>query len=187
MATTSWLEKATAKQKSSLEKIPKEWLLPTSITETLQTPLESNPDRLIQMDIPRKSGIMSERELDITENYTVSALLQALRAGQMTALEVTVAFSKRAAIAQQLVRDCQLPYNPLPYAPLVREDSTDKSSIDLMSYRNILHRGPRTRSLSRLRLRRRPYRWAPSRTAHQSERQLSNHRLSGLYWICVVS
>lgn len=92
-----------SKQKSCLEKIPKDWLLPTSVLEALQTPLESHPNRLIDMDIPRRSGVMSERELDITENHTVGGLLQNLRSGAMTSLEVTVAFSKRAVLAQQLV------------------------------------------------------------------------------------
>lgn len=98
-----WQTRVAAKQKSCFEKIPKGWLLPTSITDLLQTPLSSTPNRLLQMDIPRKSGIMSERELDITEKYTVGELLEGLRGGKMTSLEVTIAFSKRAAIAQQLV------------------------------------------------------------------------------------
>ncbi|KAF2792383.1 amidase [Melanomma pulvis-pyrius CBS 109.77] len=98
----SWQTKVAAKQKSCFEKIPKEWLLSTSIMDLLQTPLSSTPNRLIQMDIPRKSGIMSERELDVTEKYTVGELLEGLRTGKMTSLEVTIAFSKRAAIAQQL-------------------------------------------------------------------------------------
>ncbi|KAF2713647.1 amidase signature enzyme [Pleomassaria siparia CBS 279.74] len=99
----TWQTKASAKQKSCLDKLPKEWLLPTSITDTLQTPLSNHAIPLIKLDIPRKSGLMSERELDITEKYDVAALLQTLRDGKFTALEVTVAFSKRAVIAQQLL------------------------------------------------------------------------------------
>lgn len=53
----------------------------------------------------RKLGILTAKELQITEQYTVSQLLEALKSGQLTALEVTVAYCKRAAIAQQLVCD----------------------------------------------------------------------------------
>ncbi|ORY02840.1 amidase [Clohesyomyces aquaticus] len=103
MGSVSWESRAASKQKSSLEKIPKEWLLPTSITNVLQTPLAERPNRVLELDIPRKSGLFSERELDITERYTVEELLERLRAGDLSALEVTVAFSKRAAVAQQLL------------------------------------------------------------------------------------
>ncbi|KAL1793520.1 hypothetical protein ACET3X_008502 [Alternaria dauci] len=57
----------------------------------------------MEMDIPRKSGILDEKELDITEKFTVEELLQQLRMGVLSSLEVTIAFSKRAAIAQQLL------------------------------------------------------------------------------------
>jgi hypothetical protein len=40
--------------------------------------------------------------MNITESYTVVELLKALSVGDLSALDVTVAFSKRAAIAQQL-------------------------------------------------------------------------------------
>lgn len=106
MTTTSWETKVVAKQQAAREKIPKEWLLPASVTDTLQFPLSEHATNT--MDIPRKSGIMSEKELEITEKYTVTELLVLLAKGDLSALEVTLAFSKRAALAQQLVRyfDC---------------------------------------------------------------------------------
>lgn len=71
-------------------------------------PLESNANNVL--DVPRRSGILSERELHITEGYDVRGLLAGLAGGEMTAVEVTAAFSKRAAVAQQVVRPCE----PLP-------------------------------------------------------------------------
>ncbi|KAM3511972.1 hypothetical protein MY11210_004372 [Beauveria gryllotalpidicola] len=48
------------------------------------------------------SAPVSEKELDITESHNVSELLEALAGGKLTALEVTTAFCKRAAVAHQL-------------------------------------------------------------------------------------
>lgn len=107
--TTSWDQKIAAKRQAGRDKIPKEWLLPSSILEGLQMPLDKHPNRVNDLDIPRKSGILTAKELDITENYTVESLLAKLRNGELSALDVTVAFSKRAAIAQQLV--CFLPFH----------------------------------------------------------------------------
>jgi hypothetical protein len=104
MASTTWQTKVAAKQQSSRDKIPKEWLLPSSITGMLQLPLAEHPNRLMKMNIARKSGLLSERELEITEKYNVEELLEQLRTGALSSLEVTIAFSKRAAMAQQLVR-----------------------------------------------------------------------------------
>jgi amidase len=101
--TPSWETIVAAKQQSCRDKIPKEWLLPSSVWETLQMPLAEHANRINKMDIPRKSGILTERELDITENYTVEQLLLKLKSGELSSLEVTLAFSKRAAMAQQLV------------------------------------------------------------------------------------
>lgn len=56
------------------------------------------------MDIPNSCGVMSDRECDLTSNYDATALLVKLKTGALTAEEVTTAFCKRAAIAQQLVR-----------------------------------------------------------------------------------
>ena len=108
MASASWESKVAAKQQSSRDKIPKEWLLPASVTDMLQTPLSEHPNRLMKMGIARKSGLLNEKELEITEKYTVEELLKQLREGSLSSLEVTIAFSKRAAMAQQLVLDTLL-------------------------------------------------------------------------------
>ena len=71
------------------------------LLDSLQTPLQSHANNV--MDMPRKCGLLSEQELQITEDYEVTALIAALASGKLTSLAVTTAFSKRAAIAQQLV------------------------------------------------------------------------------------
>ncbi|SJX65791.1 related to AMD2-acetamidase [Sporisorium reilianum f. sp. reilianum] len=55
------------------------------------------------VDFPRTTGILSEREIEITETDDVSALLKKLASGQYTAVEVLEAFIKRTCIAHQLV------------------------------------------------------------------------------------
>ena len=97
-----WKAKAARKRQACREKIPKHWLLPDSITSELEYPLEKHPNRLIKMRIAQRSGILTDREVSITEDYTVLDLLEAMASSKLSALEVTIAFSKRAAIAGQL-------------------------------------------------------------------------------------
>lgn len=99
----NWQTKVASKQQQCRDAIPAEWRLPSSLLESLVFPLDKNANRLLDMNIPEKSGILSDRELAITENYAVPELLAKLASGEFTSLEVTTAFSKRAAIAQQLV------------------------------------------------------------------------------------
>lgn len=54
------------------------------------------------IDVPASSGILSEQELKITES-TASELVPRLAKGQLKAVDVTLAFCKRAALAHQLV------------------------------------------------------------------------------------
>ncbi|KAI1609187.1 amidase [Exophiala viscosa] len=99
---SSWQDIVARKRQSAETLIPKEWKLPASILDSLAFPLDKHSNKLIGLDIPRKSGLLTDRELDVTENYTVPELLAKLGSGEFTSLEVTTAFSKRAAIAQQL-------------------------------------------------------------------------------------
>lgn len=54
------------------------------------------------MKYPAKSGILSSEELAITESSAVD-LVAKLATGGLKSVNVTLAFCKRAAIAQQLV------------------------------------------------------------------------------------
>lgn len=94
-----WQE-VVATYRAELEgRIPKEWRLPASITDTI-----SEKSDQVVLDIPRTCGLLTAEELDITENYDAVALAKLLADGTLTSVTVTTAFCKRAAIAQQLVR-----------------------------------------------------------------------------------
>jgi len=53
--------------------------------------------------IPRDSGLLSDQELDLTENYDATSLLEKLATGQVSAQALLQAYRKRATIAQQCV------------------------------------------------------------------------------------
>ncbi|PMD63931.1 general amidase-like protein [Hyaloscypha bicolor E] len=93
MATDApWQAIALRKQAQRQSRIPSAWLLKTP-------PLTSTLDVRF---IPGTSGILDSHELFITENYDATSLADAIRSHQLTAEEVTIAFCKRAAIAQQV-------------------------------------------------------------------------------------
>lgn len=94
---TGWQELVARKRRECQDKIPCEWTLSEDV-------LKSVPTHLLEYDLPRRSGLLSDLELDVTENYTATELLVKLASGQVSSLVVTTAFSKRAAIAQQVVR-----------------------------------------------------------------------------------
>lgn len=96
--TDDWRTLVARKRKQLDAQIPSEWRL----TDTFLATIPAN-GRLIEADVIRGSGILSERELSITENYSATELLDELSKGKINSVEVTTAFCKRAAIAQQLV------------------------------------------------------------------------------------
>jgi amidase len=93
-----WESAVEKKRAAAAQKIPSAWRLP----EYVLNDLTRNPTGNV-MDGPKISGILTDRELDITENYTAVQILEKLALKEFTSYEVTLAFSKRAAIAQQLV------------------------------------------------------------------------------------
>ncbi|KAK6387039.1 hypothetical protein LTS17_000304 [Exophiala oligosperma] len=95
----AWETLVQAKQAEAAEKIPKEWLLPESLTPNI-----SETGDTCVLDVPRESGLLTAKQLEITEAYDATALLEKLHSGQLTSAEVTEAFCIRAAIAQQVVR-----------------------------------------------------------------------------------
>ncbi|ETS79679.1 hypothetical protein PFICI_09532 [Pestalotiopsis fici W106-1] len=95
--------KAAEKCSATYAAIPEEWRLSPECLSLLQQPVEKCRNNLFEPDFIQSSGILSPKEREITENYEVSRLLGALAGGTLSAVEVTVAFSKRAAIAQQLI------------------------------------------------------------------------------------
>lgn len=75
-------------------KIPSDWRLPQEFLASDQRDVTG---------VPAACGILSDDELDITAK-DATEILQNIHSGQWTAEQVCLAFCKRAAIAQQLVR-----------------------------------------------------------------------------------
>jgi amidase len=92
----SWQDKASKKKGAQLECIPEAWRLPAPDLEGLTS--DANV-----LTLPEKSGLLSPEELEVTSRYDVVALSKKLRAGGLSAVGVTTAFCKRAAIAHQAV------------------------------------------------------------------------------------
>lgn len=52
------------------------------------------PQQTRLVDIPRESGILSEYELEITEQYDATALAEAIASRKLSCIDVTTAFCK---------------------------------------------------------------------------------------------
>ena len=101
MAGTGW-QKISVKAKQKLyDDMPPEWRLPKD-----KLPAE---DELDVTAFPAKSGILTQRELHITDSYA-TGIVAGIATGHWSAEEVARAFCKRAAIAHQVV--CIVPYVP---------------------------------------------------------------------------
>lgn len=75
------------------EKVPKELRLSRKF-------INNPPTNVTQ--VPRECGLLTKKELEITENYDATALADAISEGKLTAVAVATAFGKRAIIAHQL-------------------------------------------------------------------------------------
>jgi len=91
---SDWTDIAAKAQTKLCNSIPAEYRIPHD-----KLPPE---DQLDVTGFPAKCGLMSEVELKITESYATE-IVGAVAAGEWTAVEVTNAFCKRAAIAHQVV------------------------------------------------------------------------------------
>ena|ERR1700760_1025999 len=103
MAST-WQSIARRKQQEQLSRIPKEYLLSSKNSESTNV-----------LGVPRSCGLLTSKELDITENFDATALAKEIRDGNLTSVEVVEAFCKRAAIAHQLVQSCAMLVNSRVY------------------------------------------------------------------------
>ena len=88
-----WKDVCQQKRQSQQDAIPREWLLPELPPSMYSSVL----------DVPANCGLLSARELTITETTDVHNILENLRTMEWSAVEVTTAFYKRAIIAHQLV------------------------------------------------------------------------------------
>jgi amidase len=86
-----WEAIAADKRKRLGDTIAPEWRVDSAATNSSNV-----------MQYPEASGILSTREIEITNSSAVR-LIAKLAAGELTSVDVTLAFCKRAAIAHQLV------------------------------------------------------------------------------------
>jgi len=93
-----WKTLVEKKRAEAAKTIPQGWWLSPSILESV------NADADISVvDVPGKCGILTPKELEITETYDAVDLTAKMAAKELSAVEVTEAFCKRAAIAHQVV------------------------------------------------------------------------------------
>lgn len=85
-----WSRRGAAKRAENAALIPESLLLPPT-------------DALDARSVPELCERLTTRELEITGTVNVQHLLTMLAKGMYTAVEVAIAFQKRALIAQQLV------------------------------------------------------------------------------------
>ncbi|EKJ74135.1 hypothetical protein FPSE_05720 [Fusarium pseudograminearum CS3096] len=105
MALSTWERLAASYRAKQLEAIPASWRLTPEqkVQLSLHGHGSSIDGRLIASGAVSKAAVLSNHEIDITENYDAADLVKKIAQGALSAVEVTVAFCKRAAIAQQMV------------------------------------------------------------------------------------
>ncbi|KZT30413.1 general amidase [Neolentinus lepideus HHB14362 ss-1] len=89
MSSTKWQELAKLKRNQLQAAIPKEW--------TISPRFELNV-----LGVPSECGVLTPKELEITNESDVSVLLHNLATSKWSSVEVTKAFCKRATIAHQM-------------------------------------------------------------------------------------
>lgn len=92
----SWRSIAARKAAERDSRIPDDWRLQASQIASCGKSV---------LDVKR-FGILSDLELEITSDYDAASLLDDLATGKRRSVDVVTAFSKRAAIATQLVNCC---------------------------------------------------------------------------------
>lgn len=129
-----WKELVATHRKLQKSNIPQEWHLSESQLAEL-TRVDNDKSRgidLITTKAAQQAKVLSPKEVEITEAYTATELLSQLAAGQLSSVEVTTAFCKRAAIAQQLVSPHQGP------STCHGTWKADMKLVDVMPHGNLL-------------------------------------------------
>lgn len=93
-----WKEVVAEKRAEVAKQLPPEWRLSKSILDTISPSAD-----ISVLDVPSQSGILTAKELEITEKYDAVDLVAKLASKELSAYDVTLAFCKRAAIAHQVV------------------------------------------------------------------------------------
>ena len=79
----SWKEKVDKKRQARENAIPEAWKVPTGILGVLKTPLETNNNNVIELQLIRKSGVLSDTEFEITESHGTKRLVSLLASGEL--------------------------------------------------------------------------------------------------------
>ncbi|KAJ5334883.1 Amidase [Penicillium brevicompactum] len=91
----SYLDRCTQKRADQYALIPPEWRIDPIPS------VESEPNAL-----PVLRSLLTPQELALTEETDIGVLLRRLSSGELSSLELTRAFAKRAALAHQLTTCC---------------------------------------------------------------------------------
>ncbi|KAL1592327.1 hypothetical protein SLS60_011404 [Paraconiothyrium brasiliense] len=86
LSPSKWQLVAWQKKDEQYARIPLDWRIPQ---DQLPTPEVTN-----YLGIPKKSGVLSEEELRLTESYDATALAEAMRERKVKSLDVVRAFCK---------------------------------------------------------------------------------------------
>ncbi|RVX73688.1 hypothetical protein B0A52_02578 [Exophiala mesophila] len=92
-----WKEAVAEKRAEVGKQLPQEWRLSKDILDTISPTADTNV-----LDVPSKCGILTAKELEITEKYDAVDLVAKLASKELSSYDVTLAFCKRAAIAHQV-------------------------------------------------------------------------------------
>ncbi|KAI0825158.1 general amidase [Trametes gibbosa] len=92
MPETIWEKLVEDKRRRQLEAIPKDWIISLPSADVLDV-----------RKYPDECGLLTAREVEITNTIDVQQLLGKLASAEWSAVEVTTAFYKRAIVAHQLV------------------------------------------------------------------------------------
>ncbi|KAK8010199.1 hypothetical protein PG990_009164 [Apiospora arundinis] len=95
-----WRQVSEQKQKSVLSKIPEPWLLSEAFCAIPTTP--DSPNLNVTTDAFMSEAGLSPRELSITSNTSIPAILAGYKSQVLSAEEVVTAFCHRAAINHQM-------------------------------------------------------------------------------------
>ncbi|KAM0202725.1 hypothetical protein ACHAPQ_010782 [Fusarium lateritium] len=102
MTTNSWQEIAAAHRQKQRKAIPRAWILSQEKLGQISGVGTPQEGQLIDLKAVEASGLMSKREMNITESFTARELLGEIKSQSIRAEDVVVAFCKRASVAQQL-------------------------------------------------------------------------------------
>ncbi|OAP54831.1 hypothetical protein AYL99_11279 [Fonsecaea erecta] len=92
-----WKDLVAKKRAEGAKAVPQEWRLAPNILESVSADAD-----ISVLDVPAECGILTPKELEITEKYDAVDLTAKMAAKELSAVEVTQAFCKRAAIAHQV-------------------------------------------------------------------------------------